>query len=334
MASNPTPSLAALGLHAAGDFARLAFRRLTRGPARTGWSWKVEIARTLMYETLMRSKERGIPWLRAAQEALPARSDFLAEVAFTEVDAGGVAASWCVPRASRPERTVVYIHGGGYVVGSVASYQPSLARLAVSANARVLAVDYRLAPEHPFPAAQDDCLAAVRFALADGAAPERLALAGDSAGGALALATLCALRDAGLPRPAAGVLISPWVDPFASGGSIEANAPCDVLDRELAVIWAENATSAGDRQDPRFALLGAELRGLPPLLIQVAKAEILLDQGLDLAHRAREAGVEVELEEWDDMFHVFQIVADLLDEGAAAWDAISRFLRTRLPAGD
>lgn len=334
MASSTAPSVTELGLHAAGDFARLAFRRLTRGPGRAGWSWKVEIARTLMYESLMRSKERGIPWLRAAQEGLPVRSEFLAEVDFTEVDAGGVAASWCVPRASRPERTVVYCHGGGYVVGSVAGYHASLARLAVGANARVLAVDYRLAPEHPFPAAQDDCLTAVRFALADGAVPERLALAGDSAGGALALATLCSLRDAGLPTPAAGVLISPWVDPFASGGSIESNAPYDVLDRELAVTWATAAASVEDREDPRFALLGAELRGLPPLLIQVANAEILLDQGLDLARRARAADVDVELEEWDDMFHVFQIVADLLDEGAGAWDAISRFLRTRMPAGD
>jgi acetyl esterase/lipase len=217
-------------------------------------------------------------------------------------------------------------------VGSVASYRPTLARLAVQANARVLAVDYRLAPEHPFPAAQDDCFAAARFAIAEGADSARLALAGDSAGGALALATLCALRDAGLPTPAAGVLISPWVDPFARGGSIEGNGPYDVLDRELLVRWAEATVPEASRRDPRFALLGADLHGLPPLLVQLAGAEILLDQGRATVDRARAAGGEVELEEWDDMFHVFQILADQLHEGAAAMDSIARFLRTKLPA--
>jgi acetyl esterase/lipase len=325
------PSLAELGLHAARDVARLAVRRLTVGPARADWPWRIEIARTLVHEMLMRSKERGIPWLRAAQERLPVSSDFLGEVEFEAIDAGGVPASWCTPRVGEPERTVVYFHGGGYVFGSVAGYRPTLARLAVQANARVLAVDYRLAPEHPFPAAQDDCLAAAEFVLAGGADPARLALAGDSAGGALALATLCSLRDAGLPRPAAGVLISPWVEPFAVGGSIDENAPCDVLDRELLVTWAEATTAERDREDRRFVLLEADLRELPPLLIQLATAEILLDQGRSLAERARAAGVEVEVDEWDEMFHDFQLLAEMLDEGAAALDAISRFLRTRLP---
>jgi monoterpene epsilon-lactone hydrolase len=326
------PSRAALGLNAAGDVARLAVRRWTKGPARPGWPWRVEIARTLMHELLMRSKVRGIPWLRAAQQGLPLRSEFLAEVDFIPVDAGGVRAEWCTPRSTEPDRTVVYLHGGGYVIGSVAGHRPMLARLAVQANARVLAVDYRLAPEHPFPAAQDDCFAAARFALTEGAEPARLALAGDSAGGALALTTLCALRDAGLPSPAAGVLISPWVDPFARGGSLDTNARYDALDRELLVRWADATVAGPQREDPRFALLGADLHGLPPLLIQLASAEILLDQGRAVAERARAAGIEVELEEFDDMFHVFQILADLLADGAAAMESIARFLRTKLPA--
>jgi monoterpene epsilon-lactone hydrolase len=325
------PSLAGLGAHAARDVAAMSIRRVVHGPARAGWSWRVEITRTLMYQTLMRSKERGIPWLRAAQELMPIRSALLNEVTFTPVDAGGVRAEWCAPSAGAPERTVVYFHGGGYVVGSVASYRSTLARLAVLANARVLGVDYRLAPEHPFPAAQDDCLAAARFAVAEGVDPARLAFAGDSAGGALVVATLCALRDAGLPRPAAGVLISPWADPLAQGGSMDANSGCDFGDRELLVSWAESTLAGADPADPRFSVLGAKLEGLPPLLVQVGTAEILLDQGRALAERAREAGVEVELDEWSDMFHVFQLQADLLDEGAAAMDAIARFLRGRLP---
>ena len=271
------PSRAEFALQSLGDVARAALRRLRNGPTHPGWPWSVELVRAAVRETLVRSQTRGVPWLRATQALLPARSPFFTEARFEPVDAAGVPAVWCAPRAGRAERTIVYYHGGGYVIGSVAGYRPTLARLAVQANARVLGVDYRLAPEHPFPASQDDCLAAARFALAEGADPARLALAGDSAGGALALATLCGLRDAGLPQPAAGVLISPWVEPFAEGGSMEKNARYDYLDRAILRGWAEAAAAESDRSDPRFDFRGAALDGLPPLLVQLAGAEVLLD---------------------------------------------------------
>ncbi len=314
-----------------GALLRTAARRARRGPRRAGWSWRTELAFTLTRTTVMRSKAKGVPWLRDMQAAFPMRSAAVREVEFSAVSAGGVSALWCTPRgATERPRTVVYLHGGGYVIGSVESYRDTLARLALGADARVLGVGYRLAPEHPLPTACDDALAATRFALAAVPAAS-CAVAGDSAGGALAITTLCGLRDAGEPLPGAGVLISPWVDPYASGGTMEAHADCDFADRELLVGWIEQARGGLDDADPRVTPLRAELRGLPPLLIQAGGAEILLDQVRAFAERARAAGVDLELEVVPDMFHDFQMQAPLLPEGARAMDAIAAFLRKRLP---
>ena len=311
--------------------ARALVRRATRGPARPGRSLRTELAVAAMRAVLERSKRRGIPWLREAQLAALPRSRFLRQVRFSPVDAGGVRARWCIPTGDpAARRTIVYFHGGGYVIGSVDTHRETIARLAVQARARVLGVDYRLAPEHRFPAAHDDCLAAVRWALAAGAEPARLALAGDSAGGALAAATLVALRDAREPLPAAAVLISPWVDPLAEGGSIDAQEPFDFGDRELLLGWIEAYLGRDAPRDPRVFLLDAKLEGLPPLLVQAGSAEILLDQVRAFAERARAAGVDVRLDVHDDMFHDFQMQAPLIPAGARAMDDVARFLDERL----
>jgi epsilon-lactone hydrolase len=311
--------------------ARALGRRLARGRTRPGWSLRTELAVAAMKGVLERSKRRGIPWLRDAQTGVLPRSRFLRQVRFAALDAGGVAARWCTPSSDpAPRRTIVYLHGGGYVIGSVDTHRESIARLAVQAQARVLGVDYRLAPEHRFPTAHDDCLAAVRWAIAAGAEPRRLALAGDSAGGALAAATLTAMRDAGEPLPAAAVLISPWVDPLASGGSMESNEPFDFGDRDLLVGWIEAYLGRDAPRDPRVFLLEAKLDGLPPLFIQAGGAEILLDQVRAFAERARASGVDVRLDVHDDMFHDFQMQAALIPEGARAMDDVARFLHERL----
>jgi acetyl esterase/lipase len=190
----------------------------------------------------------------------------------------------------------------------------------------VLGVDYRLAPEHPFPAQQEDCLAAVRAVLAH-ADPARLAIAGDSAGGALAVSVLCALRDAGDPLPAASALICPWTEPFAEGGSMAAHEAFDFGDRELLAGWARTAIGSGDPADPRFTVANAKLAGLPPLLVQVGSVELLLDQVLRFVERARAAGVETRLELLPEMFHDVHLQAALLPEGAEAALAVARFLR-------
>jgi acetyl esterase/lipase len=317
------------GLAARTAAATLARRRL-RGPRRPGWSLRTELVQSVMRAVLMRSKRRGTAWLREVQASLPVQIAFAGEVVFEPARVGGVPGEWCAPRAGQPERTLLYFHGGGYVIGSAAGYRDLLARLAVAANARVLGVDYRLAPEHAFPAQQDDCLAAARALLASGVAPGQLALAGDSAGGALAVATLCTLRDAGEPLPAAAVLICPWTEPYAEGGSMLDPDAADFGDRELLVGWARD--TGAPPSDPRFAVANAKLEGLPPLLVQAGGAEILLDQIRRFAERARAAGVAAELQVVPEMFHDFQLQASLLPEGAAALDDAARFLRSRVPA--
>jgi len=305
-------------------------RRAVRGPRRPGWPVRVEIAQSVMRAVLMRSKRRGIDWLRKAQAALPANVPFRNNVTFEAVTLGGVPCEWCTPRGRSPSRTIVYLHGGGYVIGSVASVHDLLTRLALGIDARVLGVDYRLAPEHPFPTQQDDCLAAVRAVLAAGADPKALAIAGDSAGGALTVATLCALRDAGDRLPAAAALICPWTEPFAEGGTMESNAPFDFGDRELLVGWARAALAGGDPSDPRFSVANAKLEGLPPLFVQVGSVELLHDQVLRFVERARAAGVRTSLEVLPEMFHDVHLQAALLPEGASAVDGVVRFLRERI----
>lgn len=272
--------------------------------------------------------------LLATREALAASMAGFAppaDVRFEPVDAGGVPAEWTEAPGARADRAVVYLHGGGYCLGDIAVYRGLVARLSRIARLRVLSVGYRLAPEHPHPAAVDDAVAAVRFAYAAGLAPARVAVAGDSAGGGLVVATLLALREAGLPLPAAGVCLSPWTDLSGSGESIRTRAAEDPLvdARQLARMAA---AYLGER-DPRTPLaspLFADLRGLPPLLLHVGSAEILLDDATRLAERARDAGVEVRLEVWDDMIHVWHAFADALPEGVQAIEGIADFLAKRL----
>jgi len=321
--------VADLAARSAATAAATLARRAARGPLRAGWRVRTELVAALMRATVLRSKRKGIAWLRDAQAALPVRVAHAGDVSFESVSVGGVPGLACAPRAGAPERTLLYLHGGGYVLGSAAAYRDLAARLAVLARARVVAVDYRLAPEHRFPAQQEDCLAAARALLAEVPA-ERLALGGDSAGAALCVATLCALRDADAALPAAALLLCPWTEPLAAGGSMERNADADFADRELLVSWVE--ATGGDPLDPRLTVRDAKLAGLPPLLVQVGGAELLYDQVQRFAAAARAAGVAVELEEYADMFHDFQLQAALLPEGAAALEAAARFLRARVPA--
>ena len=307
---------------------RTLLRRAVRGPRRPGWPVRTELAQSVMRAVLMRSKRRGVAWLREAQAALPANVPLAAQVEFRPDILSGVPCEWCTPRGRSPERAIVYLHGGGFVIGSVAGYRDLLSRLALSAKARVLAVDYRLAPEHPFPAQQLDCLAATRAVLAQ-VDPRRLAIAGDSAGGSLAVATLCALRDAGDPLPAAAALICPWTEPFAAGGSMDAHASFDFGDRALLAGWAQATIGAGSPDDPGFSVGNAKLAGLPPLLVQVGSVELLYDQVLRFVERARQAAVDTTLEVLPDMFHDVHLQAALLPEGAAALEAVARFLRSR-----
>lgn len=329
MALGAIGTLRLAGLLAGSQAAALA-RRLTRGPRRPGWSLRTELAAAAMRAVVLGSKQRGVHWLREAQAAAPAPSAAARRVGFEVVDAGGVPAVWCLPPGAPPRRTIVYLHGGGYVIGSPHTHRDLIARLALGVGARVLGVDYRLAPEHRFPAAHDDCLTATRWALAQGTPPAALAIGGDSAGGALAVATLCGLRDAGEPLPAAAALLCPWTDPLAAGGSMDANADADFGDRELLVGWVETYAPGDAARDPRVTVLRADLAGLPPLLVQAGGAEVLLDQIEAFVARARAAGVEVRYDLTPDAFHDWQLQAELLPEGARAVDDVVAFLSARL----
>jgi acetyl esterase/lipase len=270
--------------------------------------------------------------LRATMEAMVAAFTITDDVAREPVDAGGIPAEWAVAPGAAPDRAVLYLHGGAYTVGSINTHRDLAGRVSRAAGARVLLIQYRLAPEHPHPAAVDDAMAAYRWLLAQGCDPRRLSIAGDSAGGGLTVATLVALRDAGAPLPAAGVCMSPWVDLEGIGESMLARAELDpMVDRNGLLHMAALYLNGVDPRTPLAAPLYADLRGLPPLLIQVGTAETLLDDATRIAARARAADVDVTLEVWDDMIHVFQAFAGMLPEGQEAVDRIGEFIRTCCP---
>jgi monoterpene epsilon-lactone hydrolase len=244
------------------------------------------------------------------------------------VNAGGVPAEWITTPGAVAERVIYYLHGGGYILGSINTHREMVSRVSRAASARVLLIDYRLAPENPFPAALDDSLAAYRWLLSVGVDPAQLVIAGESAGGGLTVATLVALRDAGEPLPAAGICLSPWVDFECLGESGVTNAEMDPLvNREGGLIWAKAYLGTIDPRTPSASPLYADLTGLPPLLIQVGTAEVLFDDAKRLADRARAAGVDVTLEPWDDMIHMWHFFAAILPEGQQAIDRIGEFIR-------
>ena len=247
---------------------------------------------------------------------------------YSRVNAGGVTAEWVTAEGASDSRVVLYFHGGGYIIGSPRTHRPMLAELSHASGARVLALDYRLAPEHPFPAPVEDSVAAYRWMLNEGYDPARIAVAGDSAGGGLTVAMMVQARYVGLPTPGAGVCISPWVDMEGLGDSMETRAEADpMVMKEGLLLSAKTYLGGNDPRAPLAAPLYADLRGLPPVLIQVGDAEVLLDDSTRLAGVAREAGVEVQMEVWDDMIHVWHLFAPILPEGKQAISQAGEFIR-------
>jgi acetyl esterase/lipase len=253
------------------------------------------------------------------------------EVDRKELRIGGVRCLALTPSMATGEWAVVYFHGGGYVSGSLGTHAELTAKLALAARSRVYLVDYRLAPEEPFPAALDDALAVLRGLRKLSTPPQRVVLAGDSAGGGLALATMISLRDAGEPLPKAAACFSPWVDLEATGESVRTRAEEDkILKGHMLRTIAELYLDGTDPRHPLASPLYGDLRGLPPLLIQVGTAEVLLDDALRLAQRAREQGVSVELQVEDHLIHVWHLFSSLLPEGQQSICEAGAFLRRHL----
>ena len=244
---------------------------------------------------------------------------------------------WLEPIAeterAAPLRTLLYLHGGGYYFCSPKSHRSLVFPLAVHIGARTFSLEYRLAPEHPFPAALDDALAAYRRLVQDGTPPESIVVAGDSAGGGLALALLVALRDAGDALPAAGLLFSPWTDLAATGATLVSNDGLDPMFRGAAIARAAKFyLGTASATHPYASPLYADLTGLPPLLIQAGSTEVLLDDARRVAEWAREAQVEVDFEIWPKMPHVWQLFVPFIPEGRAALEHAAAFARQHAKA--
>ncbi len=249
------------------------------------------------------------------------------------VDAGGVPGEFITTPASRPDRDVLFLHGGGYVTGSGALYRHFTWRIAMAARARVLAIDYRLAPEHPFPAALDDAWAAYRWLVGGRAVPRRIAVMGDSAGGGLALALLLRLRDAGHELPAAAIALSPWTDLALTGASFSFNEKSDpMLSTADARLFADCYLAGADPRNPYASPLYGNPAGLPPTLIHVGSDEILHDDAVRMAAILRAAGCRAEIEVWPRMPHVWHLFAPALPEARQAIANIGAFADQLLPA--
>ena len=277
---------------------------------------------------LMATPPAGIDDFRQKFESFAGQFYVTKDATATAVNAGGVPAEWIAAPGVANDRVILYLHGGGYVIGSVNTHRELINRFSKAANARVLALNYRLAPEHPFPAAVEDATAAYRWLLSQGIQSNRVAVAGDSAGGGLTVATLVSIRDAKLPTPAAGVCLSPWVDMEGIGESMTTKASVDPMVQKQGLLGMAALYLGG--QNPRSPLaspLYADLKGLPPLLIQVGEAETLLDDSNRIAERAKAAGVKVSVEVWPEMIHVWQMFAAVLPEGQRAIDGMGKFVR-------
>jgi epsilon-lactone hydrolase len=277
--------------------------------------------------------ETDVPTLRAAFDELMARVPVAGDVQQKPTTIGGVGAVEVTIRGADAANVILYFHGGVYVIGSAATSVPLVGDLARRTGARAITLDYRLAPEHPYPAAVEDAQAAYEGLLGQGIDPGQIALAGESAGGGLALATLLALRDAGTPLPSCAFLMSPYADLTLSGDTIvERQAVDPTLTPDGLRLRVPDYVAGADASDPRISPVFGDLSGLPPLLIQVGSHEILLSDALRLTARAATADVPVVLEVTPGVPHVFQAFAAVLDEADAALDRAAAFLKMQFAA--
>ena len=243
-----------------------------------------------------------------------------------EID--GIRAGWIVPTGAEQDKVILHLHGGGYVTGGLDSHQAMCILMAQTLKTRVLIPEYRLAPENPFPAALEDALKVYRWLLAIGQQPGNIIISGDSAGGGLGLATVLSLRDAGEPLPAAVVCMSPWTDLTFTGQSHHAKAKAEAMLQEDDLReWASCYIGKENPKNPLISPIYADFHGFPPLLIQVGSEEILLEDARLLAEKAEADGVDVTLRIWEGLWHVWQILGNLIPESLAAFEQEGKFFQ-------
>lgn len=281
----------------------------------------------LREEHLRRGAQRAAKMLRR-NERLPA--DVTLEKISLPTPAGGMEAEWLSTAGAASDNPILYLHGGGYFMCSPASHRPLTAGLAKEANRRVLSINYRQGPDHAFPAWLEDAVSAYRYLLEQGYAANKMVIGGDSAGGNLVLSCLQQLRNEGLPLPAAAFCISPWADLAGESASVDTNEAHDVmLARNSLRSLGRYHLRGQDAADPLLSPVHADFSGFPPLMIQVGSTEILRDDSYSVAERASEAGVEVRLEEWRDLPHVFHLFSRYIPEGRRAIRHLTAFISER-----
>ncbi len=266
------------------------------------------------------------------REKLIRLSRFLRKVRGVSVEAtnvNGLYAEWLRPKSAREGKVLLYLHGGAYVIGNCATHRNMASHIAKAAGMAALVPEYRLAPEHRFPAGIEDCVGVYRFLLAEGFRPEDITIAGDSAGGGLTVATLLSLRHAGDPMPANAVLLSPFLDVTASGESMQTRSGQDpwFKQSDIEVVAGLYCNDESEVRNPLVSPVFAHVAGLPPTYIQVGDDEILLSDSTRFAAKLEEAGIEVELEVWPEMWHVFQLFVGKMPEARKAIRKIGDYLR-------
>jgi len=290
----------------------------------------------LVYWYLRSRKSPIDPGKSLAQQRLDmerdlSRAPLPKTVTVEQAVAGDRPAEWLRTPQARNDRTVLYLHGGGYVAGSCLTARPVAAGIAVAARCPVLSLDYRLAPEDPYPAALDDSVGAFKWLVAQGFAPGRIAIAGDSAGGGLAVATALALRGQGGPMPGALLCFSPWTDLTLSGESCATRAKTDpIVSRDSLAVFADGYVAGRNPRDPLLSPRFSDLSGMPPMLVQVGSNEVLFSDSEGLADSARAAGVDVTFETWDGMWHVWHGQAGIVPEGKRAIESACSFFEVCL----
>lgn len=263
---------------------------------------------------------------RANYDAMLCATPVASDVTIQEIMIEHVNADWVSAPSASEDRAILYLHGGGYMIGSNVGYREFGGRLSRATGARVLVLNYRLAPEHPFPAAVDDATMAYRWLLNEGFAPNKISIAGDSAGGGLALSALIALREGGTELPACGVCLSPWADLEGTGASAQPGVVNDPLVSMEGLSAMSEAYAPNDLQNPLAAPLHAEYNGLPPLLIQVGSREILLDDATRVAEKATAADVDVTYFLGEGLIHVWPVIAPTAPESASALAQVGEFV--------
>jgi len=275
---------------------------------------------------------KSIPELRSITESFIKKQKIPKGTEIRPVLVNDIAAEWVCAPGAQTNNAILYLHGGGFVMGSPATHRELAARVSASTKAGILVLDYRLAPEHPFPAAMQDAISAYRWLLDNGYSEKHLAIGGDSAGGGLTLQTLIAIRDEGRPLPAAALFLSPATDWVRfDGESYKTRAHIDPwITEEMCRFIASHYVGNNDPETPLFYPCDIDLSGLPPLCIHVGDHEVLLSDAVRLAERARASNVRVELKIWPGMWHVFQVYAAFVPEARQSIDEIGRFVANHM----